>query len=242
MPRRIRRGTGHLIFHAFNRGVENAVLFRDSLDFEAFLHILTEAAERFPMLLPAYVLMPTHFHLVLWPEVDRCLSAYMKWVTGTHAQRWRRMHETVGRGAVYQGRFKAIAVQDDWHFWTMCRYVERNPVRAKLVDRAEEWRWGSAWAGPASPDRPPLSAWPCPRPTDWLEILNAPERPRTLAAVRRSITIGLHYATPSWRRQMSERLGWRSGFRLRGAPVRTAVDPEEADDDDGSVSEPIGNT
>ncbi|MCX7419840.1 MAG: hypothetical protein NT013_09925, partial [Planctomycetia bacterium] len=54
-------------------------------------------------------------------------------------------HRTVGTGHLYQGRFKSFPVQDDEHFLTVCRYVERNGLRANLAPRAEEWRWSSLW-------------------------------------------------------------------------------------------------
>jgi len=64
----------------------------------------------------------------------------------THAQRWKYAHDAVGHGHLYQGRFKSFPIQDDGHLLIALRYVERNPLRAKLVERAEEWRWGSCFA------------------------------------------------------------------------------------------------
>jgi putative transposase len=89
--------------------------------------------------------MPNHFHLVLWPRTDTELSAFMAWLTTTHSKRWHAWRRTAGTGHVYQGRFKSFPVQDDSHFVTLCRYVERNALRADLARRAEDWRWGSLW-------------------------------------------------------------------------------------------------
>ena len=87
--------------------------------------------------------MPNHFHLVVEPTVDGQLSVFMQLLLGTHALRWNVFRKRSGQGAVYQGRFKAFPVQDDRHFLTVCRYVERNPVRAGLVSRPESWAWSS---------------------------------------------------------------------------------------------------
>jgi hypothetical protein len=78
--------------------------------------------------------------------VERCrLSAFMNWLTLTHTQRWRHAHHTVGYGPLYQGRFKSFPIQRDEHLLSVCRYVERNPLRAGIVERAEDWRWSSLW-------------------------------------------------------------------------------------------------
>ncbi len=70
----------------------------------------------------------------------------IRWLSHTHAMRWHVAHRSVGRGDLYQGRFKSFPVQQDEHFLTVCRYVERNALTAGLVDRAEDWRFGSLWA------------------------------------------------------------------------------------------------
>ncbi len=63
----------------------------------------------------------------------------------THTQRWHPHHHTAGSGHLYQGRFKSFPIEQDEHFYTVARYVERNPLRAGLVERAEAWRHGSLW-------------------------------------------------------------------------------------------------
>ena len=74
--------------------------------------------------------------------------------------RWRKANDTVGEGAVYQGRYKAIPVHTEEHFLTVARYVERNPLRAGLVERAEDWRWSSLWHREVMKDNFPLAEWP----------------------------------------------------------------------------------
>ena len=71
------------------------------------------------------------------------MSRFTGWLTLTHTQRWHAHRHNTGSGHLYQGRFKSFPVQDDGHFFTVCRYVERNALRANLVQRAEDWRWGS---------------------------------------------------------------------------------------------------
>ena len=216
MPRRPRGATGQFTFHVINRAVEGLVLFEDSEDFRCFLSILVAGMKLFPVRMLAYCLMPNHWHLVVWPCTDEALSGFMKWVTGTHAQALRRARQSVGRGSVYQGRYKAIAVQDDRHLIRLCHYVERNALRAKLVARAENWPWSSASPRATDRERPVISDWPVPRPANWLERLNAPESPRALKQVRAAVRTSRHFGSLAWRRRCAEALGWREGHRGQG--------------------------
>jgi putative transposase len=220
MPRRPLHGTGGLIFHVMNRGARRLPLFDRPADYSAFVEVLQEATDRFPMRLLCYVVMPNHWHLVLWPRADRDLSVFMAWMTATHSRRWHLAHNAVGTGTIYQGRFKAIAVKDDGHFLTVSRYVERNPVRARLVARVEDWAWSSASRESAS-FAPRMHAWPIPRPTNWEELVNAAENKSDLKGMVDAIRRGTPFGPDSWREDMATRLGWRAGLRPRGCPPRT---------------------
>lgn len=224
MPTRPRISTGNLVFHVLNRAIQGVTVFECPSDYRLFCEALTEALERVPLRLLAYALMPNHWHLVVWPQGDGDLSAFMHWLTATHAKRWRKSKGTHGRGAVYQGRFKAIAVQHDGHLLRLIRYVERNAVRAKLVARAEDWSWCSAASLATASGRPPLTPWPIDRPTDWLDKLNEPEPAGTLLKVRTALRTGRHYGSPSWRLRTARALRWRSGLRLPGRPVASTTD------------------
>src|SRR5271154_2044973 len=107
------------------------------------------------MRLLAYCSMPNHWHLVVWPRNDGELSPLVGWLTLTHTQRWHAHHRSAGSGHVYQGRFKSFPIQEDEHFHTVARYVERSALRANLVGRGEDWRWGSLyrWVRGSSEDK-----------------------------------------------------------------------------------------
>ena len=106
---------------------------------------MVEAKQRVPIRILDYCVLSHDWHFVVWPEEDGELSAFFRWLAHTHAMRWRVSHRTVGFGPLYQGRFKSLPVQEDEHLLTLCRYVERNPVTAGMVTRAEQYRWGSLW-------------------------------------------------------------------------------------------------
>src|SRR5208337_4983992 len=118
-------------------------IFEKDGDYEAFELVLEEAVDRTQTTLLAYCVMPNHWQLIVWPHQDGEVSRFVGWLTLTHTQWWRAHRHTRGSGHVYQGRFKSFPVQGDEHFLTACRYVERNALRANLVERAEAWRWCS---------------------------------------------------------------------------------------------------
>ena len=102
-------------------------LFEKPADYAAFLRVVAEALEEQPMRILAFTLMPNHWHVLLWPKEDGDLSAFCRWMTHTHSMRWHAHYHTSGTGHIYQGRFKSFPVQGDDHFYTVDRYVERNP-------------------------------------------------------------------------------------------------------------------
>jgi REP-associated tyrosine transposase len=173
MPRRPRGFTGNLPYHVMNRAVRRAALFETAGDYEAFEIVLRQALQRVPVRLVAYCAMPNHWHLIVWPAEDGQLQRFMHWLTTTHAQRWHAWHGTSGTGPVYQGRYKAVGIESDAHVLTACRYVERNPIRAGLVTRAEDWRWSSLWRRCNRCADGFLNDWPVPLPSDWLNSVNA---------------------------------------------------------------------
>ncbi len=215
MPRPIRVSEGGSIYHTLNRGNARNTIFEKEGDYQAFLRILGEALTRFPVRLLAYCLMPNHFHLMLWPVGDGDLSRFMQWLTLTHTQRWHAHRGSAGLGHLYQGRFKSFLVQDDDHFLTACRYVERNALRAGLVTRAEDWPWCSL----GSPtDGPCLSPWPIDRPEDWIERVNRAMAGPEEDAMRRSIRRSQPFGNPAWQAETMSRFGLESAFRSRGRP------------------------
>jgi putative transposase len=184
-------------------------LFEDDGDYIAFERVLAQACHRVAMRLLAYCVMPNHWHLVVWPRADGDLSRFMNWLTLTHTQRWHQHRNSVGNGHVYQGRFKSFPVETSEYLLTVCRYVERNPVRAGLVERAEHWPWSSA----ASSKNAGLHPWPIPRPERWAEWVNADERLEEVEALRRSVVKGQPFGSESWVQQSVTR--WKLGMTLR---------------------------
>jgi putative transposase len=123
---------------------------------------------------------------------------------------------------VYQGRFKSFPVQDDEHFYTVCRYVERNALRANLVKRAEQWKWCSLhrWKRGTAMEKSLLAAWPMARRPGWVDHVNAPQTDAELVALRRSVARGCPFGDESWSGTMVKRLGLESTLRAQGRPKK----------------------
>ena len=117
-------------------------------------------------------------------------------------------HST-GSGHVYQGRFKSFPVPEDEHFYTVCRYVERNALRANLAPGAQRWRWGSLhrWKQGTAKEKSLLAAWPLPRLAGWVEHVNGPQTEAELATLRRCMPRGRPFGAGAWCDQIVRRLG-----------------------------------
>ena len=220
MPRRLRLAARDLAYHVLNRRVGRLPLFDKSADYAAFEKVLAEAHAQTKIRIAAYCLMPNHWHLLLWPRHDGELSEVLRWITVTHTQRWHAHHHTAGTGPVYQGRFKSFPVQNDEHFLTVARYVERNALRAKLVTRAEDWQWSSIWRWAQNDNTLTtwLSDWPVERPRDWLARVNRPQSLAELESLRLSVQRGRPFGKEVWVRRMAKRFGMESTLRPRGRP------------------------
>ena len=127
-------------------------IFLDDLDYEWFIHFLGDVVEQFELECWSYCLMPNHYHVTLRTN-EATLSDPIRNLNGRYAQWWNHRHDRVGH--VFQGRFKEQIVQRQDYLLALCRYIARNPVRAALVARPEEWTWSSyattIGVGPAQP-------------------------------------------------------------------------------------------
>lgn len=121
---------------------------------------------------------------------------------------------------MYQGRFKSFPVLTDEHFLMVARYVERNALRAKLVDRAEAWPWSSVWRRTQGNSTLTawLSDWPIERPRDWMARVNRPQTASELASIRVSVQRGHPFGEDTWVQRLAKRFGMESTLRPRGRP------------------------
>jgi putative transposase len=140
MPRPLRIQFAGAVYHLMNRGVRGEALYTDVREHQHFLALLAEACVRYGWLVRTYCLMGNHYHLlVTTPEPT--LSVGMQWLNGCYAQwfNWRHRH----KGHAFFRRFNSVLIETDSQLAEVARYILLNPVRARLCQRAEEWRWSS---------------------------------------------------------------------------------------------------
>jgi putative transposase len=219
MPRAARASVGGMCYHVINRGNGRRQVFLQDGDDHGFLKALAHACIEVPLPVLGFCLMPNHFHLAVRPHADGDLSRWMHWVQNTHVRRYHQHYHSSGH--IWQGRFQAFPIEEDEHLLSVLRYIERNPVRANLVARAEQWEWSSArhWRSEAS--RPSyLVAGPVPRPRNWLKWVNQPLTTGALEALRRCVNRGTPFGAAAWVEQTAARLHLESTLRPRGRPRR----------------------
>ena len=173
MPRSRRHAPVGYALHVVNRATDNRQLFFEVTDYQRFIDLLIEARQHYRVRIHAYCVMPNHFHIIIVATEEGAVSACVQRLTSRHSCQVRKDTATQGRGHVYQGRFWSEAILSDRDFLRVQRYIEANPLKAKLVRRAEDWQWSSLWERETG-RRSLLDPSPVALPADWVEIVNTP--------------------------------------------------------------------
>jgi putative transposase len=218
MPRTARAIVADCCYHVINRSNKKARIFHEPPDYAQFESLISRAQVRLELPILAACLMPNHVHLVVQPRAATDIARWMHWVFTTHVRWHHAKYSTTGR--LWQGRFKAFAIQADHHLFTVMRYVERNALRAKLVERAEDWRWGSlAWrrstAGIA------LSQSPAPLPSYWRHLVNEPQTAAEIAEIRTCVNRQRPFGKEEWVAAQAHELGLRQSLAPFGRPRKS---------------------
>ena len=182
MPRTGRIITAGTCHHVFNRTGGQLQVFAGAADCWKFVDLMSMASRRTPIDILAVCLMPNHFHFVIRPRRCEDIGRWMKVLLTTHVRQWHARQHT--NGPVWQGRFRAFPVAHDEHLLEVLRYVEGNALRARLVDRAEHWPWGSLNWRYQSILPVPLAAPPVALPSNWVDYVNDPPNAEEVAAIR----------------------------------------------------------
>ena len=226
MPRPLRPIDSGLIYHVINRGNNRQEVFRKPADFEAFLTALGDLKERKPFELYGYCLLNNHFHLLIRP-LETTISRLMQSLLVSHTQRYHKHYRSGGH--VWQGRFKSPVIQNDEHLLTVLRYIEANPLRAKIVNRAEDYLHSSYRVhGLGEPsalvDRlityEELSPYARVRLRRWDAKVHQPIEREMLRSIRRSATSGLPYGSRAWVKRLAKKLDLDLSIRPRGRPKK----------------------
>ena len=140
MARPLRLEFSGALYHLTSRGNRQEPIFLDDTDRRIFLDLLEKEIRQQGWICYAYCLMDNHYHLLMETS-DPNLVRGMRRLNGVYTQAFNRRHKRVGH--VFQGRYKAILVDKESYLLELCRYIVLNPVRAKVVQRPEDWAWSS---------------------------------------------------------------------------------------------------
>ena len=140
MSRKYRTHFPHAMYHVIMRGNNKQNIFLDDIDHQAFLNFIKESMEKFYYKIHAYCLMKNHIHLAL-EVVDIPLHRIIQNIAQRYACWFNRRYKCIGH--LFQGRYKAILIQDEQYMLELCRYIHLNPLRAKIVNNLEQYPWNS---------------------------------------------------------------------------------------------------
>jgi len=226
MPRRGRCVVPGIACHVTQRGVDRRETFSADEDRLTYLRLMRENVADAQARILGWCLMSNHVHLVAVPEQESSLSILFRRLHGRYAQyynaRWGRT------GHLWQNRFFACVLGPS-HLWAALAYVERNPVRAGIVQEAAEYRWSSAAAHITGEDKDSvldMQWWRQEGPGNWSAILRLDDEANAVA-LRRCTYAGRPFGSDDLVAQLGERFGrkWTPG-RPRKEPA-----PREASDD-----------
>ena len=140
MPRRprVEKAGFH---HVINRGVARGAIFLDEDDYRIFLEILEVAKERYNFMVHSLCLMGNHYHLLIETKHEN-LSLIARQINSKYAQYFNRKQNRIG--PLWQGRFKSWFVYDDSYLFVLFKYIEQNPIKAKMTKKIGQYRWSSS--------------------------------------------------------------------------------------------------
>jgi putative transposase len=140
MARPLRIEQADTFYHIINRGNDRRSIFSDDEDRNRFLDFLGTCSERFDFELWAYVLMRNHYHLLLRTHQPN-LSRAVQWLGVTYSVYYNNRHKRSGH--LFQGRFKSFLIFEEEYLKSLILYIHRNPLRAGIVDRLQDYMWSS---------------------------------------------------------------------------------------------------
>lgn len=141
MSRPIRIYYPGLIYHVLNRGNNRQVVFVEDEDYRHYLNILQRCKEKFDFKIFAFCLMTNHVHLLLRVSEKGSVSKIMQSITIAHTRYYHCKYQTSGH--IWQGRFKSPLISADEYLLTVMRYIEQNPLRARMVKDIKDYPWSS---------------------------------------------------------------------------------------------------
>ena len=223
--------------HVVQRGNNRQAVFFEENDYRVYLDWLGAAASEHGSAIHAYVLMTNHIHLLMTPSSKEAISATLQ-ALGRRFVPY--INHCYGRtGTLWEGRFKASAVQEEGYLMACYRYIELNPVRAGMVERPEGYPWSSYRANAQGADDPLVTPHPLhlaygadalERQAAYRRLFETHLDPDLVRNLRACLQTGTPLGNDRFRAQIEQALGVRVGHSSRGRPKKPPAGPSSDDD------------
>ena len=209
--------------HIRQRGVRKQPIFHDDSDYLVYMRNLKNSSTEHDLRIDSYSLMTNHIHLIAVPKMDVSISRTLHDAHTNYSRYFNAKYGFVGHA--WQGRAHYSAMDDD-HMWKAVRYVERNPVRAGMVARAEDYLWSSAAAHCGIRDDILLTGgFPPPGIiANWSEWLRIEDAEGDIKLIRRHLSTGRPWGTPEFIQQLEALTGRHLQMRKMGRPKKVGND------------------
>ena len=215
MPRIARGLADKQIYHIINRGNRREAVFHDKDDYDKFLNLLLVAKENYTFKIYAYCLMPNHYHLAIYTPIAESLSKAMQWIGTSYVRYYNKKYQISGH--LWQGRYKSFIVQEENYLLALIKYVEANPLRARIVKDATHYKYSSAYNRVNDiediTDTPPIVL-----PKNWQDYINEKNEKIALDTIRNCVNRQAPLGDTDWQQQVAHEYGLESTLNPRGRP------------------------
>lgn len=217
--------------HIIQRGNNREAIFFDDEDYERYREWLAASAAQYGCAIHGYVLMTNHVHLLVTPQTSDSVPRTMQ----TLGRRYVRYVNTIYRrtGTLWEGRYRAAPIDGEAYFLACCRYIELNPVRARMVRHPRDYRWSSYRAhASGAPDAlvsdhdlyRRLGRSKVARQKEYRDLFRAALDDDFVDALRTATNGGWALGDMRFKRQIAKTLGRRVAPLPRGRPRQVKAD------------------
>ena len=236
MPRHARIVAAGYPMHAILRGIDRGAIFFADTDNRNFLEALAEQAVAESVQVHAYVLMTNHVHLLMTPATDRGPSLLMKGLGQRYVQHVNRTYTRTG--TLFEGRFRSSLIEADTYLFACQRYIELNPVRARMANEPGDYPWSSYGAnalGHGDPVVTPHPLYRALRDSDdgrraaYLSLFADCLPDSVLSAIRDATNGGFVLGSSRFEKQLAAMLGRRTWPGKSGRPKKPRPDNNQLD-------------
>lgn len=204
--------------HIIQRGNNRQTIFFADGDRYRYLELLKESSIKYSCKIHAYCLMENHVHILSVPQYNYSFAKMMQQLSLRFTQYINKKYKRTGR--LWECRFYSALVDEENYLWSVCRYIERNPARAKIVNIPCEYKWSSAKDNTME-EKSSLIEPICKSYIDmeeYIKFLNTPDKEDEIEMIKRSTFSGKPIGTREFITNIAKSLGIAINMRPKGRP------------------------